>query len=80
MSEQATTPTPTEPASTSAAITNLRSALDSIATNDLSIQPPKEEPKANPTQPTPESAKPEEVKSEPEKAGSNEVEKTETNN
>ena len=76
MSEQATTPTPTEPASTSAAITNLRSALDSIATNDLSIQPPKEEPKANPTQPTPEPPKQEEVKAEAAKEGEGQVEET----
>ena len=76
MSEQATTPTPTEPASTSAAITNLRSALDSIASNDLSIQPPKEEPKVNPTQPTPEPPKQEEVKAEPAKEGEGQVEET----
>ena len=76
MSEQATTPTPTEPTSTNAAITNLRSALDSIATNDLSIQPPKEEPKANPTQPTPEPPKQEEVKAEPAKEGEGQVEET----
>jgi len=76
MSEQATTPTPTEPTSTNAAITNLRSALDSIATNDLSIQPPKEEPKVNPTQPTPEPPKQEEVKAEPAKEGEGQVEET----
>lgn len=76
MSEQATTPTPTEPTSTNAAITNLRSALDSIATNDLSIQPTKEEPKANPTQPTPEPPKQEEVKAEPAKEGEGHVEET----
>ena len=76
MSEQTTTPTPSEPASTDSAILNLRSAVDSIASNDLSIQPPKEEPKVNPTQPTPEPAKQEEVKAEPTKEGEGKVEET----
>lgn len=81
MSDQTSqAPTQTEPTSTTAAIGNLRSALDSIASNDLSIPAIKEQPKANPTQPTPESAKPEEVKSEPEKTGSNEIEKVEADN
>jgi len=76
MSEQTTTPTPSEPTSTDSAILNLRSAVDSIASNDLSIQPPKEEPKANPTQPTPETAKQEQVKAEPAKEGEGKVEET----
>lgn len=74
MSEQATTPTPTEPTSTDSAISNLRSALDSIATNDLSIQAPKEQPKVDPTQPAPTPPKQEEVKAEPAKEGEGKVE------
>lgn len=74
MSEQATTPTPSEPTSTDSAISNLRSALDSIATNDLSIQAPKEQPKVDPTQPTPTPPKKEEVKAEPAKEGEGKVE------
>ena len=76
MSEQTTAPTPSEPTSTNAAILNLRSAVDSIASNDLSIQPPKEQPKVDPTQPTPEPPKQEEVKAEPAKEGEGKVEET----
>ena len=76
MSEQTTAPTPSEPTSTNAAILNLRSAVDSIASNDLSIQPPKEQPKIDPTQPTPAPPKQEEVKAEPAKEGEGKVEET----
>lgn len=41
------------PATTDSAISNLRSALDSIATNDLAIEPPKESKPIEPSQPAP---------------------------
>jgi hypothetical protein len=82
MSDQATpTPTPTEPASTDSAITNLRSALDSIALNDLSVTPPKEEPKQNPTQLASENTEPTKKEAEASgKTGTDEGEKTEESN
>jgi DNA repair exonuclease SbcCD ATPase subunit len=88
MSDQAT-PSPTaqsEPTSTGTAITNLRSALDSIASNDLSITPPKEEQKPNPSQPSPENTgvKANEPKQQESKnndsAGGEEAGKTEADN
>jgi hypothetical protein len=82
MSDQATpTPTPTEPTSTDSAITNLRSALDSIASNDLSVTPPKEEPKSNPTQPAPENTEaPKKEVENTDKSGTDEGAKTEEAN
>lgn len=76
MSEQTTTPTQSEPVSSDSAITNLRSALDSIAANDLNIQTSSDEPKANPTQPASEAPKQEEAKTEPTKDGDGKVEET----
>jgi len=79
MSEQQTPTQVEQPASTDSAILNLRSALDSIAANDLNVSTPKEEPKANTTEPAPESAKqstPEETKSE----GGNEAPEASENN
>jgi chromosome segregation ATPase len=72
MSEQ----TQEAPQSTDSAISNLRSALTSIASNDLSIQPPKESKPIEPSQPVPAAQEKQEAQLQPE--GGSEEPKVET--
>jgi chromosome segregation ATPase len=71
MSEQ----TQEAPQSTDSAISNLRSALTSIASNDLSIQPPKESKPIEPSQPAP--AAPEKQEAQVQSEGGGEEPKVE---
>ena len=71
MSEQTQEAAPT----TDSAISNLRSALTSIANNDLAVQPPKESKPIEPTQPAPATEARQETKAEP--AGGGEENQTE---
>jgi len=71
MSEQ----TQEAPTTTDSAISNLKSALTSIANNDLAVQQPKESKPIEPTQPSPTETK-QETQTEP--AGASEENKTET--
>lgn len=68
-------PTQEAPATTDSAISNLRSALDSIATNDLAIQSPKESKPIEPSQPAPAAETKQEAKVQSE--GGSEESKTE---
>ena len=61
MSEQAQE----APTTTDSAISNLKSALTSIANNDLAVQPPKESKPIEPTQPTPAAEAKQETQAEP---------------
>ncbi len=61
MSEQAQE----APTTTDSAISNLKSALTSIANNDLAVQPPKESKPIEPTQPAPATEAKQEAKAEP---------------
>lgn len=61
MSEQ----TQEAPTTTDSAISNLRSALTSIASNDLAVQPPKESKPIEPTQPAPATEAKQEAQPEP---------------
>jgi hypothetical protein len=70
MSEQ----TQEAPTTTDSAISNLKSALTSIANNDLAVQQPKESKPIEPTQPSPTETK-QETQTEP--AGGSEENKTE---
>ena len=72
MSEQ----TQEAPTTTDSAISNLKSALTSIANNDLAVQPPKESKPIEPTQPSPATEAKQEAQAEP--TGGNEENKTET--
>ena len=71
MSEQ----TQEAPQSTDSAISNLRSALTSIANNDLSVTPPKESKPIEPSQPAPAAQEKQEAQVQPE--GGSEEPKTE---
>jgi hypothetical protein len=72
MSEQ----TQEAPTTTDSAISNLKSALTSIANNDLAVQPPKESKPIEPTQPSPATEAKQETQAEP--TGGNEENKAET--
>jgi acyl-CoA-binding protein len=71
MSEQ----TQEAPTTTDSAISNLKSALTSIANNDLAVQPPKESKPIEPTQPSPATEAKQETQPEP--TGGNEENKVE---
>jgi acyl-CoA-binding protein len=71
MSEQ----TQEAPTTTDSAISNLKSALTSIANNDLAVQPPKESKPIEPTQPSPATEAKQETQAE--SAGGNEENKVE---
>jgi chromosome segregation ATPase len=72
MSEQ----TQEAPTTTDSVISNLKSALTSIANNDLAVQPPKESKPIEPTQPSPATEAKQETQAE--LTGGNEENKTET--